>query len=129
MTTLDGPVMEKKVPLPDRWLRGFAEAVVTAAGFDLRAHLPAAEAVCFLRGPEHGAPFAVRGGWCRRGADGGPPLGRCRARGELPHLAQTAGRRGSSRPVAQARRLRSALVERVATRRRPAGLTSAATHS
>ncbi|MFD7275808.1 DUF6493 family protein [Streptomyces sp. NPDC059862] len=31
------------------------------------------------------------------------------ARGELPHLAQTAARRGSSRLVAQARRLRSSL--------------------
>ncbi|MFD0313546.1 DUF7824 domain-containing protein [Streptomyces flavalbus] len=36
---------------------------------------------------------------------------RSRARGEIPHLAQTAARRGSSRLVAQARRLRGALVE------------------
>jgi hypothetical protein len=36
------------------------------------------------------------------------------ARGELPHLAQTASRSGSSRLVAQARRLRSALVAEVA---------------
>ncbi|MFJ4468671.1 DUF6493 family protein [Streptomyces sp. NPDC089424] len=36
------------------------------------------------------------------------------ARGELPHLAQAAARRGSSRLVSQARRLRSALGERVA---------------
>lgn len=36
------------------------------------------------------------------------------ARGELPHLAQTAARGGSSRLVTQARRLRSALVEEVA---------------
>ncbi|MFF5023118.1 SWIM zinc finger family protein [Streptomyces collinus] len=50
VTTLDGPVVEKKVPLPDRWLRGFAEAQVVAAGFDLRAELPADEAVRFLRG-------------------------------------------------------------------------------
>ncbi|SNX56794.1 hypothetical protein SAMN06272735_1248 [Streptomyces sp. TLI_55] len=49
VTTLDGPVLEKKVPLPDRWLRGFAEAQVIAAGFDLRAELSAAEAVRFLR--------------------------------------------------------------------------------
>ncbi|MCI3278528.1 DUF7824 domain-containing protein [Streptomyces cylindrosporus] len=34
---------------------------------------------------------------------------RCRARGEIPHLAQTADRRGSSRLVSQARRLRTAL--------------------
>ncbi|ELS51570.1 hypothetical protein STVIR_7447 [Streptomyces viridochromogenes Tue57] len=63
VTTLDGPVVEKKVPLPDRWLRGFAEAQVMAAGFDLRAELPAAEAVRFLRAlPRGGA----------RGASGGP---------------------------------------------------------
>jgi hypothetical protein len=36
---------------------------------------------------------------------------RCGARGELPHLSQTAGRRGSSRLVSQARRLRSALAQ------------------
>ncbi|MGW3286657.1 SWIM zinc finger family protein [Streptomyces sp. NPDC001002] len=49
VTTLGGAVVEKKVPLPDRWLRGFAEAQVIAAGFDLRAELPAADAVRFLR--------------------------------------------------------------------------------
>ncbi|NEE39258.1 SWIM zinc finger family protein, partial [Streptomyces sp. SID7982] len=49
VTTLDGPVVEKKVPLPDRWLRGFAEAQVASAGFDLRAQLTAAQAVAFLR--------------------------------------------------------------------------------
>ncbi|QNS07531.1 SWIM zinc finger domain-containing protein [Streptomyces xanthii] len=49
VTTLDGPVVEKKVPLPDRWLRGFAEAQVISAGFELRAELDAAEAVRFLR--------------------------------------------------------------------------------
>ncbi|WP_344331040.1 SWIM zinc finger family protein [Kitasatospora putterlickiae] len=49
VTTFDGPVVEKKVPLPERWLRGFAETQVTAAGFDLRAELPGPEAVRFLR--------------------------------------------------------------------------------
>jgi hypothetical protein len=39
---------------------------------------------------------------------------RSEARGELPHLALTAGRRGSSRLVAQARRLHGALTEGVA---------------
>lgn len=50
VTTLGGRVVEKKVPLPDRWLRGFAEAQVVSAGFDLRAELTGAEAVRFLRG-------------------------------------------------------------------------------
>jgi hypothetical protein len=50
VTTLDGAVVEKKVPLPERWLRGFAEVQVIAAGFDPRAELTAPEAVRFLRG-------------------------------------------------------------------------------
>ncbi|MER5931970.1 winged helix-turn-helix domain-containing protein [Streptomyces sp. NPDC002054] len=72
VTTLDGPVVEKKVPLPDRWLRGFAESQVATTGFDLRAELPAAEAVRFLRSLPRTAP----GG----GSAGGPmwvvPAGR-----------------------------------------------------
>ncbi len=42
-------LVERKVPLPDRWLKGFAETQVLTARFDLRARLPAAEAVRFLR--------------------------------------------------------------------------------
>ncbi|MEW1901259.1 SWIM zinc finger family protein [Streptomyces sp. NPDC086147] len=49
VSTLAGAVVEKKVPLPDRWLRGFAEAQVASARFDLRAELTGAEAVRFLR--------------------------------------------------------------------------------
>lgn len=49
VTTLDGPVVEKKVPLPERWLRGFTEVQVITAAFDPRAELPATEAVRFLR--------------------------------------------------------------------------------
>ncbi|MEV0194330.1 SWIM zinc finger family protein [Kitasatospora purpeofusca] len=60
VTTFDGPVVEKKVPLPERWLRGFAETQVTAAGFDLRAELPAAEAVRFLRSLPRGGRAGAR---------------------------------------------------------------------
>ncbi|MBT2442433.1 SWIM zinc finger family protein [Streptomyces sp. ISL-36] len=49
VTTLQGAVVEKKVPLPDRWLRGFAEAQVASSGFDLRGELTGSEAVRFLR--------------------------------------------------------------------------------
>ncbi|GAA2377212.1 SWIM zinc finger family protein [Streptomyces carpaticus] len=49
VTTTDGAVLEKKVPLPERWLRGFAELQVISVPFDLRAELPAAEAVRLLR--------------------------------------------------------------------------------
>ncbi|MFJ9695220.1 SWIM zinc finger family protein [Kitasatospora sp. NPDC101183] len=67
VTTFDGPLVEKKVPLPERWLRGFAETQVIAAGFDLRAELPAAEAVRFLRslprgGGRSGAGWVVPAG-------------------------------------------------------------------
>ncbi|MFD4031128.1 SWIM zinc finger family protein [Streptomyces sp. NPDC058637] len=61
VSTMDGPVVEKKVPLPDRWLRGFAEAQVVSAGFDLRAELPAAEAVRFLRSLPRSSGNASRG--------------------------------------------------------------------
>jgi hypothetical protein len=72
VTTFDGPVIEKKVPLPDRWLRGFAETQVIASGFDLRAELSAAEAVRFLRSlPRPGASSAAS-----RGARWVVPAGR-----------------------------------------------------
>ncbi|MFE6486642.1 SWIM zinc finger family protein [Streptomyces sp. NPDC057757] len=49
VTTFDGRFVERRVPLPERWLRGFAEAQVLAAGFVPRAEVPAAEAAAFLR--------------------------------------------------------------------------------
>ncbi|MFV2101025.1 hypothetical protein [Micromonospora sp. LOL_024] len=49
VSTMEGAVVEKKVPLPVRWLRGFAEVQVLAARFEPRAELPAAEATAFLR--------------------------------------------------------------------------------
>ncbi|MFF4098828.1 SWIM zinc finger family protein [Streptomyces sp. NPDC001903] len=64
VTTLDGPVVEKKVPLPDRWLRGFAESQAITAGFDLRAELTATEAVRYLRAlprPSSGSGGAAGG--------------------------------------------------------------------
>ncbi len=49
VTTMDGAVVEKKVPLPDRWLRGFAEVQVITAEFDPRGELDGPSAVRFLR--------------------------------------------------------------------------------
>ncbi|MEU6077806.1 SWIM zinc finger family protein [Micromonospora sp. NPDC047074] len=49
VSTMDGPVVEKKVPLPARWLRGFAEVQILAAAFEPRAEIPATEAATFLR--------------------------------------------------------------------------------
>lgn len=48
-TTFDGQFVERKVPLPGRWLRGFAEAQVLAADFTLRAEVPAVAAAALLR--------------------------------------------------------------------------------
>lgn len=47
--TLDDSVVEKKVPLPDRWVRGFAEVSVIASGMVLRHELPAGPARRVLR--------------------------------------------------------------------------------
>ena len=57
VTTFDGTVVERKVPLPPRWLRGFAEVQAVTSGYDLRAELGAADAARFLRG----LPNAPRG--------------------------------------------------------------------
>ncbi|WP_433462611.1 SWIM zinc finger family protein [Spirillospora sp. CA-128828] len=59
VTTLDGAVVEKKVPLPDRWLRGFAEVQVITAGFDLRGELKGPDAVRFLRSLPRGSRGAL----------------------------------------------------------------------
>ncbi|MFI9784373.1 SWIM zinc finger family protein [Kitasatospora sp. NPDC051984] len=53
-------LIERKVPLPRRWLKGFAETQVLTARFDLRAELPAAEAVRFLRTLPTGGRSTVR---------------------------------------------------------------------
>lgn len=50
VTTPSETLVERKVPMPERWLRGFAEVQVVTGGFDARAELGAGEAVRFLRG-------------------------------------------------------------------------------
>ncbi|WP_406238465.1 SWIM zinc finger family protein [Nocardia sp. NBC_01009] len=49
VTTFDGIVVERKVPLPYRWMRGFAEVQAICSGFDPRARLAAVDAARFLR--------------------------------------------------------------------------------
>jgi SWIM zinc finger len=49
VSTMDGSVVERKVPLPGRWLRGFAEVAVISAGMDPRASITGAAAADFLR--------------------------------------------------------------------------------
>ncbi|WP_430790954.1 SWIM zinc finger family protein [Actinoplanes sp. G11-F43] len=48
VTTFDGELVERKVPLPSRWLRGFAEAQVLTSRFDARAEIGVAEARLLL---------------------------------------------------------------------------------
>ncbi len=66
VTTLDDSVVERKVTLPTRWLRGFAEVQASAATMDLRAEIDAVEARRFLRalpkGSNRGALWAVPAG-------------------------------------------------------------------
>src|SRR3954451_11227779 len=49
VTTLGGSAVEKKVPLPERWLKGFAEVQVAASRMVLRHELTAIEARRFLQ--------------------------------------------------------------------------------
>jgi hypothetical protein len=66
VATLDGVVIERKVPLPDRWLRGLAEVPAVAAGLDQRAELGTAEAAAFLsrlpRASERGVRWLLPAG-------------------------------------------------------------------
>jgi hypothetical protein len=49
VTTLEGSAVERKVPLPERWLKGFAEVQVASSHMVLRHELPAVEARRFLQ--------------------------------------------------------------------------------
>lgn len=66
VTTLDAEVVERRVALPARWLRGFAEVQAGSAGMDLRAEIAAVEARRFLRalprGQNRGPLWAVPAG-------------------------------------------------------------------
>jgi hypothetical protein len=50
LATMDGETVERRVPLPGRWLKGFAEVGLAAAGMVLAADLDGAAARSFLRG-------------------------------------------------------------------------------
>ncbi|MEU5883424.1 SWIM zinc finger family protein [Spirillospora sp. NPDC047279] len=60
VSTMEGTVVEKKVPLPERWLKGFAEVQQACAGMAPLAELGGPAAKAFLRG----LPKSWRGpGW------------------------------------------------------------------
>ncbi|RSN69163.1 SWIM zinc finger family protein [Actinomadura sp. WAC 06369] len=106
VTTLDGAVVEKKVPLPDRWLRGFAEVQVITAGFDPRAELTGPDAVRFLRSLRGRTPmWAVPAGRTLRLAPRPAPGAVClagadRLRTMLPLLRFARALRAYGPPVA-----------------------------
>jgi hypothetical protein len=50
LATMDGETVERRVPLPGRWLKGFAEVGLAAAGMAPAADLDGAAARSFLRG-------------------------------------------------------------------------------
>jgi hypothetical protein len=75
ISTMDGEVVEGRVPLPERWLKGFAEVQLACAQMGLLAELQPPAAQAFLRGlpaswrgPAWAVPaakslrFSVRGG-------------------------------------------------------------------
>jgi hypothetical protein len=72
-STLTGSVIERKVPLPERWLRAFTEAQVITATFDLRAELASSQAMTFLqslpRGRRRDVAWAIPHGRILRLAD------------------------------------------------------------
>jgi hypothetical protein len=49
VSTMDGQVVEKKVPLPSRWIRAFGEVQVISSGLEPRLEVDPLEAVAFLR--------------------------------------------------------------------------------
>jgi SWIM zinc finger len=85
ITTMDGEVVEKKVPLPGRWLKGFAEVQLACARMTVLAELGAPGTRAFLRdlpkgwrGPAWAAPAGTslrvsprgsRGAACAAGPD------------------------------------------------------------
>jgi len=50
VTTMQGSVTERKVPLPGRWLKGFGEVQALAVGMSLVAELTGPDALRFIRG-------------------------------------------------------------------------------
>jgi hypothetical protein len=50
VTTMQGSVTERKVPLPSRWLKGFGEVQALAVGMTLVTELAGSDALRFIRG-------------------------------------------------------------------------------
>jgi hypothetical protein len=111
VTTLDGSAVERRVPLPDRWLKGFAEVQTAAAAMVPRLELDAAQARRFLqalpRQSSRAAAWAVPAGsgarLASRPADGAVCAGGPeRLRVLEPLLRFTRGLRAYGAPTAAA---------------------------
>jgi len=69
VTTPEGTVVEEKVTLPSRWLKGFAETQMLAAGISLQQVLDATAARLFVQGlPRNSATKTVM--WATRASRG-----------------------------------------------------------
>jgi hypothetical protein len=82
LETLDGEAVERRVPLPRRWLKGFAEVQLAAAGMTVAAELDRAAARSFLRELPRtwrGPAWAVPAGRGLRISPRGGPGGVCAA--------------------------------------------------
>ena len=70
VTTVDGQVIEKRVPLPERWVRGFAEVAVALSPLEPVFELSAAGLCGFLDGlptsPTRGPSWVVPSGTTAR---------------------------------------------------------------
>lgn len=67
VTTVAGEVVEEKVPLPKRWLKGFAETQMLSAGMSLRHEITGSEARQFIQAlPKSSATKTVM--WASRAA-------------------------------------------------------------
>ena len=86
--TFEGGAVERRVPLPDRWVKGFSEVQVAAAGLEPALELTGVSAQRFLRGLPKG-----RGGRATLWAQTGPAGARLAAR---PAAAPSASRRRSA---------------------------------
>ena len=73
--TFEGGAVERRVPLPDRWVKGFSEVQVAAAGLEPALELTGVSAQRFLRGLPKG-----RGGRATLWAQTGPAGARLAAR-------------------------------------------------
>lgn len=82
ITTLDTSVVEKKVPLPERWLKGFAEVQVATARMEPRLEASAIEARRFI-GALPRQPSRAGAAWVTR-ATGGLRLSTQPAAGAVP---------------------------------------------